>query len=269
MVLPVHMNGQCVDMAALAPLARRHGLRIITDCCHALGSVYRDAIAGDGRYEDMGAFSFHPVKTVVMGEGGAVTTRDAAMAERLYRMRNHDIVTEPAQFKRKEQAYSPHGRLNPWYHEMHQPAWNYRASSLHCALGASQLGKLDRFLERRRQIMALYDRLLAALAPVVRPLKRLEGQRPGWHLYVVHIDFKAAGISRAELMARLREEENIGTQVHYLPVHRQPYYHERYGELAMPGADRYYERALSLPLIVWMTDAEVERVVRALSGLIR
>jgi UDP-4-amino-4,6-dideoxy-N-acetyl-beta-L-altrosamine transaminase len=271
-VMPVHLNGQCVDMPALAPLTRAHGLTIITDCCHALGSVYgagpERATAGDCRHEQMGAFSFHPVKTVTMGEGGAVTTNDAALAEKLFRLRNHDIITNPAQFIRKEQGVGPGGQANPWYHEMHLPAWNYRASSLHCALGSSQLGKLDRFIERRREMVALYDRLLEPLAPALRPLARVPDNRPGWHLYVVHIDFELAGIGRGQLMRRLREEENIGTQVHYLPVHRQPYYHARYRAQALPGADRYYDRALSLPLFVSMSDDDVHRVVRALSRLI-
>jgi UDP-4-amino-4,6-dideoxy-N-acetyl-beta-L-altrosamine transaminase len=269
-VIPVHLNGQCVDMQALSALAGARGLKIITDCCHALGSAYgaEQALAGDCRYEQMGAFSFHPVKTVTMGEGGAVTTNDAALAEKLFRLRNHDIVTDPAQFRRTEQGLDAAGQANPWYHEMHLPAWNYRASSLHCALGSSQLSKLDRFIERRRTMVALYDQLLKPLAPAVRPLARAPDNRPGWHLYVVHIDYALAGIGRAELMRRLREEENIGTQVHYLPVHRQPYYHARYGAQALPGADRYYDRALSLPLFVSMSDDDVHRVVRALSGVI-
>jgi UDP-4-amino-4,6-dideoxy-N-acetyl-beta-L-altrosamine transaminase len=271
LVLPVHLNGQCVDLPAVASIARAQGLKIVTDCCHALGSVYHDGagdvLAGDCRYEEMAAFSFHPVKTITMGEGGAVTTNDAVVAERVYRLRNHDIVTDTTLFKCKEQAFDTNGRGNPWYHEMHVPAWNYRASSLHCALGSSQLAKLDRFIERRRTMVSLYDKLLEPLAPAVRPLTRVPGNRPGWHLYVVHIDFKSIGIRKADLMRRLREE-GIGTQVHYLPVHRQPYYRDRYEGLTLPGADRYYDRSLSLPLFVSMSDDDVHRVVDTLSAII-
>jgi len=202
-----------------------------------------------------------------MGEGGAVTTNDATAAEKLRGLRNHGIVHQPPRFRHREQALDEHGNPYPWYHEMHEPGWNYRASDIHCALGASQLAKLDRFVERRRELAARYDRLLQPLAPAVRPVARVPGNRPAWHLYVVRIDFQAAGIGRAEVMNRLRAE-GIGTQVHYLPVHRQPYYRDRYGAQDFPGADRYYERALSLPLYPAMADTDVERVAGALSGIV-
>jgi dTDP-4-amino-4,6-dideoxygalactose transaminase len=177
------------------------------------------------------------------------------------------IEREPRNFSDREAGFTD-GAPNPWYYEMPEPGWNYRAGDMACALGLSQLGKLDRFLERRRTLAALYDKLLGPLAPIVRPVPRGEAFESGWHLYAVLIDFDRVGLSRAEVMNRLRAR-GIGTQVHYIPVHRQPYYRARYGEQRLPGAEAYYARCLSLPLFPAMTDADVARVARALSDATR
>ena len=214
----------------------------------------------------MTIFSFHPVKTITMGEGGMVTTNDAAVAEKLRRLRNHGIEHEPRNFSDRDAGFTE-GAPNPWYYEMAEPGWNYRASDIACALGLSQLRKLDRFLERRRALAALYDKLLMPLAPAIRPVSRRDSFESGWHLYAVLIDFEGLGIARAQVMSALRGQ-GIGTQVHYIPVHRQPYYKVRYGDLRLPGADAYYARCLSLPLFPAMLDADVARVVDALSKAI-
>jgi dTDP-4-amino-4,6-dideoxygalactose transaminase len=150
---------------------------------------------------------------------------------------------------------------------MPEIGWNYRIPDVLCALGISQLQKLDRFWNRRREIAAHYDCAFASLSPVLRPVPH--GYRPhGWHLYAVLIDFAALGMSRAAFMNALRSE-GIGTQVHYIPVHRQPYYRRRYGEAALPGADAYYARCLSIPLFPMMSEADVDRVIAAVTGLAR
>lgn len=227
-VFPVHLNGHCVDMAGISEVATAHGAVIIEDACHALGGGYRDRMgqpfaAGACAHSAMACFSFHPVKTIAMGEGGAVTTGNPELAERLTRLRSHGMVRDPAAFTEADQAFGSDGAANPWYYEMSEPGFNYRASEIHCALGLSQLAKLDRFLSRRRQLADLYDAALAPLAPIVRPVPRPVGGDGGWHLYVVLIDFVGAATTRATVMGRLREA-GIGTQVHYLPVHRQPYW---------------------------------------------
>jgi dTDP-4-amino-4,6-dideoxygalactose transaminase len=211
----------------------------------------------------MATFSFHPVKTITTGEGGMVTTNDPTLADHLQRLRSHGIEREPRKFTNLDMGFTGDAP-NPWFYEMPEPGWNYRASDIACALGLSQLGKLGRFLERRRALASLYDRLLAPLAPIVRPVRRSASFESGWHLYAVLIDFDRARIGRAEAMNRLRAQ-GIGTQVHYIPVHRQPYYRARYGELSLPGSDAYYARCLSLPLFPAMTDADVARVTHALS----
>ena len=267
-VFPVHLNGQCADIEALAVVAAEHGLAVVEDACHALGGRYR---AGDGEWIAIGAcvharmamFSFHPVKTIAMGEGGALTTNDETLARMLREMRSHSMVRDASRFRAPDQAFGGDGEANPWYYEMQGLGFNYRASDIHCALGSSQLAKLGRFVERRRLLAAAYGRLLAPLAPAVRPIARTQSCDAAWHLYVVLVDFPALGSDRGAVMRRL-SDAGIGTQVHYLPVHRQPYYRDLYGAQTLPGADAYYTRALTLPLFPAMQEADVARVVAAL-----
>ncbi|WP_114394013.1 UDP-4-amino-4,6-dideoxy-N-acetyl-beta-L-altrosamine transaminase [Oleisolibacter albus] len=270
---PVHLNGQCVEMGEVGALARRHGLRVVEDACHAIGAAH---VAADGTVvrvgacpqSDMAVFSMHPVKTIAMGEGSVVTTRDAELARRLRRFRSHGMIPAAEGVSQPGEGLAADGQPNSWYYEMLEPGFNYRATDIQCALGLSQLAKIDRFLARRQALVDLYDRLLAPLAPVVAPIRRIPGCRPGWHLYVVHIDFAALGLDRDAVMRRLRTA-GIGTQVHYLPVHRQPYYRQRYPGTVLPGADAYYARCLSLPLFPAMTDGDAERVAAALADLAR
>jgi dTDP-4-amino-4,6-dideoxygalactose transaminase len=213
----------------------------------------------------MACFSTHPVKAIATGEGGVVTTGDGRLAATLRRMRSHGMVREPAAFENRALGFDGDAP-NPWYYEMPEPGWNYRLPDVLCALGISQLRKLEAFFARRQEIAAQYDRLLAPLAPALRPIART---RPhGWHLYAVLVDFAALGTTRRRFMAALREH-GIGTQVHYLPVHRQPYYIRRYGEIALPGADAYYARCLSIPFFPAMTDDDVACVADTLTKLVQ
>ncbi|HSM96585.1 MAG TPA: UDP-4-amino-4,6-dideoxy-N-acetyl-beta-L-altrosamine transaminase [Rhizomicrobium sp.] len=271
-VFNVHVNGQCGDIEAIAAVARAHGARIVDDACHAVGTGF---VAEDGSLSQIGSntfcdltvFSFHPVKTIAMGEGGAVTTNDPELAQRLMRARSHGMTRKPDEFVNLEDAFDADGTPNPWYYECMEPEFNWRANDIQCALGLSQLGKLGRFVARRRALAASYDALLAPLAPLVRPTARTRASLPAWHLYAARIDFERAGISRATVMRELAKD-GIGSQVHYFPVHRQPYYAKRYGALPLPGADRYYDRALSLPLFASMSMDDVERVTTTLGNIL-
>lgn len=253
-VLPVHLAGQTVDLDALGAVCKSHGLSMIADSCHALGTDHRGSPVGSCRIEDFATFSFHPVKTIAMGEGGAVTARDPEASERMARLRHHGIRARPD--------------AGPWAYEADEIGFNYRLSDIHCALGVSQLRKLDRFVARRRELAALYDEALAPLAPHVLPPARTPWCEPAWHLYAVRVAFRSLGVDRAALMDGL-QSEGIGTQVHYIPVHTQPLYRARYGAIDLPGAQRYYERTLSLPLFPGMEDRDVERVVSALGRILR
>lgn len=258
--IPVHLNGQLCDMPALRTVADKGDYVLIEDACHSLGA----GDIGACRHSTMACFSTHPVKAIATGEGGVVTTGDVAAADRMRRLRSHGMERATARFENRDMAFDGN-EPNPWYYEMSEIGWNYRIPDVLCALGLSQLKKLKRFHHRRVELAALYDCLLAPLDPVLRPIRH--GARPhGWHLYAVLIDFESLGLSRARLMAMLHAQ-GIGTQVHYIPVNKQPYYKERYGDIPLSGADAYYSRCLSLPLFPTMTDREVERVVGALSRL--
>ena len=268
-VFPVHFAGQPAPLEEIAALAHARGLVIVEDACHALGSTYEtgdgvQARIGQAGHGGLAAFSFHPVKTVAMGEGGALTGQDRALLARARRLCNHGMVQEPAAFTEHALAFDAGGRANPWHYEMPEPGLNYRASDIHCALGLSQLRKLAHFTARRRALAAIYDSRIAPLTPLVRPLSRRAGCAPAWHLYVALIDFSAAGASRRRVMEALRAD-GIGSQVHYIPVHVQPYYRRRHGERALPGAMAYFERCLSLPLFPAMADGDVDRVVDSLA----
>jgi UDP-4-amino-4,6-dideoxy-N-acetyl-beta-L-altrosamine transaminase len=267
-VLPVHLNGHCADMVAIKGLAEQQGIRVIEDACHALGGAQRagnDSMAPVGAcaLSDLACFSLHPVKTMTTGEGGVTTTNDERQYRAMQMFRSHGMSRDPATFRHRDLAFAPDGQANPWYYEMHELGWNYRITDFACALGESQLAKLPGFVARRRELAARYDRLLAPLAPRLTTVPGQPGDDPALHLYAVLIDFSAIGKSRAQFMAELRGY-GIGSMVHYLPVHQQPYYRARYGRLDLPGADSYYARQLSIPLYPDMTQDDVTRVVEAL-----
>jgi UDP-4-amino-4,6-dideoxy-N-acetyl-beta-L-altrosamine transaminase len=271
-VLPVHVNGHSVDMPSIRAIAEPRGIAIIEDACHALGGEQAAgnnsrAPVGACALSDMACFSLHPVKTVTSGEGGVTTTNDARAYHRMARFRSHGITRDPAEFVYADQALDIDGAPNPWYHEMAELGFNFRITDFACALGRSQMKRLPDFARRRQALMARYLPLLQPLAPHIRAVPAQPDGRPVLHLCAVLIDFQAIGRSRAQAMQALKAE-GIGTQVHYIPVNRQPYYRRRYGERRLGGADAYYERVLSIPLFTTMRDADVDRVVDALRRLI-
>jgi UDP-4-amino-4,6-dideoxy-N-acetyl-beta-L-altrosamine transaminase len=258
-VLPVHLAGQCEDMAALKALADGAGARLVEDACHALGTAWRGKPVGSCELSDAACFSFHPVKTIAAGEGGMVTTSDPELARRLRRLRSHGIERDPARME--------DGRDLPWWHEMQELGWNYRLCDVQAALARSQLRRLDVFAEKRKAIAARYDALLAN-RPLVSPLQRTPDCDPCLHLYPVRIDFGATQLDRAAVMKALHAR-GIGSQVHYIPVPAQPWYRRRYGDQTPPGAAAYYARTLSLPLFTDMTLDDPERVVDALNEVLK
>lgn len=269
-VLPVHLGGRVDDPAALQAFGDQYGLAVIEDACHALGTRYTQnhgARVGACEHSLAACFSFHPVKAIAMGEGGAVTTNSAAVADHARLLRNHGMSARPDTLRNRELAFEG-GEPNPWYYEVAEISHNFRPSDINCALGLSQLGKLSRFVEARRRLMARYEERLVPLAPAVRLVPSAPGTDPGWHLCTVLIDFKSLGLDRRTLMMDLRSR-GIGTQVHYIPVHLQPFYRDRYGDIDLPGASSYYSRILSLPLFPTMTGGDVDRVVDGLVSVLQ
>lgn len=258
-LVPVAFAGQSCDMARIAALARRYGFRVIEDASHAVGAAYLGRPVGCGAHADISVFSFHPVKIITTGEGGMLTTQDPHLAERLRRLRSHGITRDPAAM-----TEASHG---PWYYQQLELGFNYRMTDLQAALGFSQLQRLEAFVARRRALAERYDELLADL-PLRLP-GRQEGADSAWHLYPVRLRLDAIRRSHREVFEGLRAA-GIGVNLHYIPVHLQPHY-QRLGFAPgdLPEAERYYAEALSLPLFHGMTDDQQERVVQALTALLR
>lgn len=269
-VCPVHLAGRACDMPALAAIARRHGLAVIEDACHALGTVEPAGAGGMPigacRHSDLACFSFHPVKTITTGEGGMVTGRDPDLVARARRLASHGMVRTAAEWTDREQAFEGN-EPNGWYYEMPEIGFNYRLTDIQSALGLSQLERLDAFIEARARLRRSYCTGLADLAPAVRMLDEPAGTITGWHLAVALFDFERLRRSRREVMRTL-DADGVGTQVHYIPVHGQPYYVERYGRQDLPGAEAYYAQCLSLPLFPGMVEADVDQVVAAIRASI-
>lgn len=253
-VVPVHYAGQPAQMAAIAAIARSHGICVIEDAAHAIGATCQGQPIGACEHSDMTIFSFHPVKHVTTGEGGAVTTNDLALAERLRCFRSHGMVREPEQLT----IPSP----GPWYHEQQHLGYNYRITDIQAALGRSQLTRLGATIDRRQAIAARYDAQLSGVKGLTAP-GRLPRSTHAFHLYPVAIDFDALGLTRAEVMEGLRARQ-IGTQVHYIPVYRHPYHAPGWRPADFPNAEAFYSRALSLPMYPAMADGDVDRVVATL-----
>ena len=250
-ILPVDYAGHPADLAPIMEVARRHGLIVIEDACHALGAEYRGARVGS--LADITVFSFHPVKHITTGEGGMVTTESAGFAETLRRFRNHGISSDARQRQGASQ----------WQYEMVLLGFNYRLTDIVCALGIQQLKKLDANLARRREIAALYAAAFCDIPGVIPPAVRPEAN-PAWHLYPIRLDLEKLTADRAQIFRALRAE-NIGVNVHYIPVHMHPYYREQFGYKGgeFPVAEDSYARLISMPMFHGMSDRDVKDTIAA------
>jgi len=255
-ILPVDYAGHPADLSPILDLAERHGLVVIEDASHALGAEYKGRHVGSLAH--MTVFSFHPVKHITTGEGGMVTTDNVKFAETLRRFRNHGISSDA----RQRQA------AGQWHYEMVLLGFNYRLTDIACALGIQQLKKLEANLARRRQIAARYTAAFREIPEVVPPAVRHD-INPAWHLYPIRLDRARLKADRGQVFAALRAE-NIGVNVHYIPVHLHPYYHERFGYRGgeYPVAEDAYERLISLPMFHGMSDQDVDDVIRAVEKVI-
>jgi perosamine synthetase len=259
-IIPVYLAGLAHGSAEIRTLAKER--IVIEDAAHAVGGQYDCGKSiGCGAYADMSVFSFHPVKTITTGEGGAVVTNDGELARRLRMLRSHGIEREAARFVGAD-AHED-GHVKPWLYEQQMLGFNYRMTDIQAALGLSQLAKLDRFLARRHAIARRYDEAFAKLLHMRLPQSAPQQRaRSGHHLYIAQFEFGAMGTTRTAFMTKLREQ-GIGSQVHYIPVYRQPFYVKRYGidPAIFPESEHYYRGCLSLPFYPGLTDEDVERVI--------
>ena len=260
-IIPVHFAGQPVDMERLKKNARERNIFIIEDAAHAIGSKYADGSAvGNCKYSDMTIFSFHPVKTITTGEGGAITTNNQELYEKLLELRSHGITKSENKLTQNP---------GPWYHEMQALGFNFRLTDIQAALGISQLKKLDGFVKKRREVVAKYNKAFRNKDWLTIPFEAPQVYS-AFHLYVLLIDFGKFGKSRKQVMEILRENK-IGTQVHYIPVHLQPYYQKKfcYKEGDFPVAEEYYSHALSLPLFPTLTEEQQDLIIEKVLEILK
>lgn len=281
-IIPVHFAGQSCDMESIRKVVKNkekdNKIFIIEDACHALGSFYKDKHVGSCAFSDMTVMSFHPVKHITTGEGGAVLTNDEMLYNKLKKFRSHGITNNPKEFIYKDQAFgnsyfvNPQSAIenpqsvNPWYYEQVDLGYNYRITDIQCALGLSQFRKLREFCNRRREIANMYNEAFNSIESIQIPFESKDCNS-NFHLYVILFNFNQIGIERAQLMIELKQR-GIQTQVHYIPVHTQPFYQENIGTNwgDCPNAEKYYQKCLSIPLYPTMSDSDVERVINSIKG---
>lgn len=257
-IVPVHLCGQSCDMKAIHALSKEYGFKIIEDASHAIGGRYLDNPIGCCEYSDITVFSFHPVKIVTTAEGGAVMTNSQELADKMALYRSHGITRDTDKMQNE-----PHGA---WYYEQVDLGFNYRMTELQAALGVTQMTRLDDFVSARHKLATRYNQLLEDL-PITLPYQ-LEGTYSGLHLYVIRLELDNISKTHKEVFDALREQ-GIGVNLHYIPVHTQPYYQElgfKSGDF--PESERYYQEAISLPMFHVMTEEQQNEVVRVLSNVL-
>jgi len=251
-IYAVAFSGHMVNQQKLKYLKKKYGVKILEDCAHAIGAKDGDVKAASCVNSDISILSFHPVKHMTTGEGGAITTNSKEMYEQLISLRAHGMVKTDA--------------MKPWEYEMHSLGYNYRITDMQCALGISQLDKLDQFIQRRIALVKRYDQ--AFKNSIIKPLYYDDGTS-SYHLYVVQVDFTKLSINKEELFNCLREK-SIGVQLHYIPINKQPYYKSLgYGNEFTPIMDRYYEECFSLPMFPKLSDMEQDYIIKTLFEVLR
>ena len=258
-VVPVHLAGQSCDMMRIRELSETYGFTVLEDASHGVGADYLKTKVGSCAFSDMAVFSFHPVKIITTGEGGMVLTNDKTLYERLILYRSHGITRDPAKMTREADG--------PWYYQQIALGFNYRMTDMQAALGYSQMTRLDAFVARRRELAARYDELLKEM-PLKTPYV-LEGANPSWHLYIVRVDFNRLTKTKKQVFEEMKAQ-GVALNLHYIPVHTQPYYKLLGFQLGdFPASERFYEEAFTLPLYVGLTDEEQKTVIETLGKVLR
>jgi UDP-4-amino-4,6-dideoxy-N-acetyl-beta-L-altrosamine transaminase len=257
-LVAVHLSGQPCDMTAIHSLSQRYGFKIIEDASHAIGGKYQEEPIGNCRYSDITVFSFHPVKIITTAEGGLALTNDAAFLKKMELLRSHGITRDPVQMT--------HASDGSWYYQQVALGFNYRMTELQAALGISQMTRLDDYVARRHQLAQRYDIALQGL-PLTLPWQHPDSYS-GWHLYIIRLQLDKISKTHRQVFEELRQH-GIGVNLHYIPVHTQPYYQQMgFDQGDFPEAESYYKEAFSLPLYATLTEADQDRVIKVLTEVL-
>jgi len=258
-LIPVHFAGQSCEMMEIARLSKQYGFSIIEDASHGIGGQYRNTRIGSCSFSDMTVFSFHPVKIITTGEGGMVLTNRKDLYEKLIRLRSHGITRDPSLMQGKT-----HG---PWYYQQIELGYNYRMTDIQAALGSSQMKMLEKFIDRRRSLAMRYDEMLK-ICPLTRPWQHPD-TRSAWHLYVIRLNLDRIKKNHSQIFEELRDA-NIQVNLHYIPVHTQPYYQQLGFTWGMfPNTEAYYREAISLPLFYGLTDIQQDYIVNKITKVVQ
>jgi UDP-4-amino-4,6-dideoxy-L-N-acetyl-beta-L-altrosamine transaminase len=260
----VHFSGNMLNQEKLKYIKERYNITILEDCAHSLGAYDGHIKSASCRYSDVSILSFHPVKHITTGEGGAVTTNSQDILKKLIALRNSGIVKE--NFENNDMAYDKFGNSNPWYYEMQYPGLNYRITDFQAALGISQFLKLDKFLSARRKIAKRYDEAFKE-CETIKPLYNFK-QNSAYHLYVIRIDFERLDITKAEFF-NIAKDKNIGLQVHYIPVYAQPFYKKLGYSLHLENMEKYYKETASIPIHPSLNKDKQGYVIKTLIEIIK
>lgn len=254
-VVPVHLAGQSCEMDKIYRLSQEYGFKVIEDASHAIGADYKATKVGCCKYSDMTVFSFHPVKIVTTGEGGMVLTNDKDLYEKLVLYRSHGITRDSKLMTRTADG--------PWYYQQIDLGFNYRMTDMQAALGYSQMQKVDEFVSKRRYLAERYNELLKNINDIQLPYQN-EDTNSSWHLYVVRVDFSKISKTKQQIFAEIKEK-GIRLNLHYIPVHTQPYYESLgFKDGDFPNSEKYYEEAFTLPLYYSLTDEQQDYIVKSL-----
>jgi UDP-4-amino-4,6-dideoxy-N-acetyl-beta-L-altrosamine transaminase len=258
-VVPVHFSGQSCEMEKIHELAKQYDFTVIEDASHAIGADYKDTKVGSCTYSDMTVFSFHPVKIITTAEGGMVLTNNKDLYDKLILFRSHGITRNDKLMKNESEG--------PWYYEQIDLGFNYRMTDMQAALGSSQMFRLDEFVKRRRYLANRYNKLLADL-PVKLPYQQPDS-KSSWHVYVIRLDLDQVKIDKQTIFAKMRKLE-INLNLHYIPVHTQPYYQEiGFKKGDFPVSEQYYKEVFTLPLYYSLTDKQQDYIVESLREVLK
>ena len=256
----VHLGGRLCDLEAISKVAKKYKCLIVEDACHAPGAIYYNSKkeasrVGSCRYSVASSFSFHAIKHITMAEGGCVTTNNISLAKKIRNKLNHAMI------KNKDSKF-----IDPWFYQIKELGWNYRASEINCALGHSQLARLNKLLKKRRQIALTYKKELNKINCISFPKNSFNGNTNAWHLFTILIDFDSLKIKKRDIVKKL-ERKGIGTQVHYIPIFLQPYYKHTYSS-EFKGSMTYYKKNLSLPLYVSLNQKDIIYICKSIKSIL-